>query len=457
MSLSVDSDPSEDGDDGDETRGNNRDFSRFDTSNATRNNARDDLLIGQKEISHLKSLGTPPNVSAKMSGSMFCEQTRSTEEQLKADERLRYHVELEKRREQVWTRKYRNIGPAEFEKINWEENLEGKGFQLAKAEPLGKTKYSDTYKCNIKPGSQAVNMIEAVLKEIKALEDESSYKLAFASKESLKVAPVLACRVVRIKSLYKPIISLYAKRNVAVWLSLKHRSLVVIYKMFVTNALDKYYIFVDFGDQGTLTKYMKANFANAGLPVDRASVFALDVLHGLHFLHSNGISHRKLKSDNIFVCQSGKQLKIAGLEYFQEICDVDHNGERSQCWMQHEHNGFSAIEAIANDPHSPFLEDIFGFGALFYFLLADHPPFEACKLLKDSSHNCREHRSSFRRNITAQSWTKRDSYKQKENDQIKGLMMATFNLNVFGRPSTEELLNMDLFKAIVKRPRSVSK
>ena len=95
-----------------------------------------------------------------MSGSMFCEQTRSTEEQLRADERLKYHVELEKRREQVWTRKYRNIAHAEFEKIHWEENLEGKGFLLVKAEPLGKTKYSDTYRCTIKPGSQAVNMIE---------------------------------------------------------------------------------------------------------------------------------------------------------------------------------------------------------------------------------------------------------------------------------------------------------
>lgn len=398
-----------------------------------------------------------PNGVAKMSGSMFCEQTRSTEEQLRADERLKYHVELEKRREQVWTRKYRNIAHAEFEKIHWEENLEGKGFLLVKAEPLGKTKYSDTYRCTIKPGSQAVNMIEQVLKEIKALEDELAAKAAYASKEALKVAPVLACRVVRIKSLYKPIFSLYTKRNIAIWLSLKHRSLVVIYKMFVTNALDKYYIFIDFGDQGTLTRYMNQNFAGVGLPVDRATAGALDILHGLHYLHSNGISHRKLKSENIYVCQAGKQLKISGLEYFQEICDVDHNGERSQCWMQHEHNGFNAVEAITNDPHSPFLEDIFCFGALFYYLLAEQTPFEPCKLLKDSSHNCREHRSSFKRNIAAQSWTKRDVYKTKENEQIKNLLTATFNPNVFARPSTEELLNMDGFKKVISSIRSVSK
>lgn len=386
---------------------------------------------------------------------MFCEQTKSTEEQLKADERLKYHVELEKKREQVWTRKYRNIAQAEFEKINWEENLEGKGFQLVKAEPLGKTKYSDTYRCNIKPGSQAVNMIEQVLKEIKTMEDESPLK--GTSKEALKVASVLACRVVRIKSLYKPIFSLYTKRNIAIWLTLKHRSLIVIYKMFVTNALDKYYTFMDFGDQGTLTRYMKQNFAGAGLPVDRATAGALDLLHGLHYLHSNGISHRKLKSDNIYVCQAGKQLKISGLEYFQEICDVDHNGERSQCWMQHEHNGFNAIEAIANDPHNPFLEDIFGFGALFYYLLAEQPPFDPCKLLKDSSHNCREHRSSFKRNITTQSWTKRDVYKAKETKQIENLMSAMFNLNVFARPSTEELLNMEGFKKMISTVRKISK
>lgn len=393
--------------------------------------------------------------TVKMSGSMFCEQTRSTEEQLKADERLRYYTELEKRREKVWTKKYRNIALADLEKINWEENLEGKGFQLVKAEQLGKTKYSDTFKCNVKPGSQAVNLIEQVLKEIKTWEDESTHKLP--SKESLKVAPTLACRTVRIKSLYKPIFSLYSKRSIAVWLTLKHRSLIVIYKMYVTNALDKYYIFMDFGDQGTLTKYMRASCANAGLPVDRAIAFALDLLHGLNYLHSNGISHRKLKSDNIFVCQAGKQIRIGGLEYFQEICDVDHNGERSQCWMQHDHNGFNAIEAIANDPHSPFLEDIFCFGALFYYLLTEQTPFDACKLLRDSSHNCREHRSSFRRNIAGQSWTKRDVYKTKENDLIKNLMTATFNLNVNARPSTEEMLSMDIFKNVLKAVRSVSK
>lgn len=381
---------------------------------------------------------------SKLGSSMLCEYTKSTEDQLQANERLRYHTQLDKKREQVWNKKYRTITPIEFEKINWEENLEGKGFLLVKGEPLGKTKYSDIYKCNIKPGSLAVNVIEQGLKEVRTQESESGVKLD-SIKEPVKT-DVLAGKVVRIKSLSKPIFSLYHKRNIAIWLTLKHRSLIVIYKIYATNALDKYYIFMDFSDSGTLTKFIKATAAGTGLSVDKSTNFANQLLHGLHYLHSNGISHRKLKADNIFVCQNANQIKISGIEYFLEICDVDHNGERSQCWMQHEHNGFNSIEAISNDPHNPFLEDVFSFGALFYYMLADSPPFDPCRLIKDSNHNCREHRSSYRRNLTNQSWSKRDSYKPKENDQLKAVFVNLFHLNPLIRSSTDELFTMDIFK-----------
>ena len=373
---------------------------------------------------------------------MICDYTKSTEEQLKSNDRLKHHYELGKKREAFWNRRYRNIQPAEFEKINWEENLEGKGFLLNKGEPLGKTRYSDTYQCKIKPGSIAVNIVDQCLKDIQ----ESEFGLPIGSKDQIRKIEILACKVIRIKSLSKALFSLYSKRNFSIWISLKFVNLVNYHKIFATNSLDKYYIFMDLGEQGTLTKYLKSTTSDSGLPVDKATNLAIDILNGLHYLHSNAISHRRLKADNIFITQNGTQAKIGGFEYFLEFCDIDHNGEKSLCWMHHEHNGFSSIEAIANETHDPFLEDIFGFGALFYYLLADHTPFDSCKQYKESSHHCKEHRSSFKRNITNQTWTKRESYKQKDNEQIKNLLASTFSLNPLNRPSTEELLIVEMFK-----------
>lgn len=60
-----------------------------------------------------------------MANNMILDYTKSTEEQLKTNERLNYYFNLDKKRESNWSKRYRNIQPVELEKINWEENLEG--------------------------------------------------------------------------------------------------------------------------------------------------------------------------------------------------------------------------------------------------------------------------------------------------------------------------------------------
>lgn len=375
-----------------------------------------------------------------MANNMLVDVTKSTEEALQSNDRLRHHYELGKKRESFWIKKYRGIPPAEFDKINWEENLEGKGFLLIKSEPLGKTKFSDTYMVKVKPNSVAFNLIEQSTKR----SSESSTGSGL-SKELSKKVDTLACRVIRIKSLSKTLFSLYSKRNFAIWLSFKHSNLVNLHKVFVTNSLDKYYIFMDYGEQGTLNKYIKQTSPEGGLPVEKALQLSNDILRGLHYLHTSSIAHRKLKAENIFITANGGQAKISGFEFCQEFCDIDHNGEKSTCWMYHEHNGYNAYESVAGEPHDPFLEDIFGFGALFYFMLVDHTPFDSCKI-KESGHSCKDHRNSFKRNIIAQTWTKREAYKQKENEQFKTFFISSFSMNPFNRLSTDEIVLMEMFK-----------
>lgn len=387
---------------------------------------------------------------------MILDFTKSTEEQLKSNERLKYHFNLDKKREVIWSRRFRTIAPLEIEKINWEENLEGKGFIIAKNEVLGKTKYSDTYQCKIKSGSFASNLIEKCLKEIQEADLASANSNPAATKSSKQSKPdsspakqtveVIACKSVRIKGLSKTISTLFHKRNISIWFSLKNKSLLNYLKIYGTSSLDKYYLFIEYADQGILSKFLKANHPT-GLPANKTIQFAVEILNGLHYLHSNGIAHRRLKADNLFVCDNGNQIKIGGLEYFSEICDVDHNNERAQCWMHHEHNGFNSIESISNDPHNPFHEDIFSFGCIFFFMLSNQLPFDSCKIMhKDPNHNCKEHRGSFKRNLTNQTWNKRENYKTKETDQIKTLLIGTFNMAPLVRPSTDELIVMEIFK-----------
>lgn len=94
--------------------------------------------------------------------------------------------------------------------------------------------------------------------------------------------------------------------------SLGHMNIVAVHDMGETSD-DVPYIVMDYLEGESLSDLLERELA---LPVERAVDIALQVLDGLHAVHSRGIVHRDLKPGNVFLAlQSGGQEIVKLLDF----------------------------------------------------------------------------------------------------------------------------------------------
>ncbi|KAK9791186.1 hypothetical protein WJX73_002593 [Symbiochloris irregularis] len=100
---------------------------------------------------------------------------------------------------------------------------------------------------------------------------------------------------------------------------------------------------------------------------DRGSSIALDVLQGLHYLHSNNVVHLDIKSGNILLSPDGV-AKIADVGLARTLSKstlADHQREGTLAWQ--------APEMILGQPAS-FSADMWSFGVILLEIVTGHMP-----------------------------------------------------------------------------------
>lgn len=70
---------------------------------------------------------------------------------------------------------------------------------------------------------------------------------------------------------------------------------------------DRFYIFLDYADRGSLRQFY---LRNGALRESQASNTTRQILKGLKYLHNNGIAHRDVKGANVLLCSNGL-MKLA--------------------------------------------------------------------------------------------------------------------------------------------------
>lgn len=138
------------------------------------------------------------------------------------------------------------------------------------------------------------------------------------------------------------------------------------------------YILMEFCPGGDLQPYL-------GNPGARASQICIDILNGLHALHSNGKVHRDLKPENVLFKQGG----VAALTDFGIAGDCNHRqthmnifGKPNQMFGTWAYMPPEQVKLMRGGATVKFTTDIFSFGVLAYQLITGKLPFG-----KLDSHN----------------------------------------------------------------------
>ena len=143
------------------------------------------------------------------------------------------------------------------------------------------------------------------------------------------------------------------------------------------NTKDEKYILFEFASKGELYKYI--NMSEKGLSDQSSKLIIYKVLKGLEELHLNGICHRDLDPQNIFLDGERYQVKIADLGCSEFL--YGENGEKKLFWGERGKPSYMAPEMFRLDKkYYGEKADIFSVGVLLFVLKTRYFPFPNAKV-----------------------------------------------------------------------------
>ncbi|KAI3718928.1 hypothetical protein L6452_19813 [Arctium lappa] len=132
-------------------------------------------------------------------------------------------------------------------------------------------------------------------------------------------------------------------------------------------------IITEYLSEGSLRAYLHKLEDNTGkekecLPYGQLIKMALDIAHGMEYIHSQGVIHRDLKPENILINENS-QLKIAdfGIGCEEAYCDFLADDPGTYRWM--------APEMIKKKSYGRKV-DVYGFGLILWEMVAGTIPYK---------------------------------------------------------------------------------
>ena len=140
----------------------------------------------------------------------------------------------------------------------------------------------------------------------------------------------------------------------------------VVYVFQILEDQKNYYIIMEYCKHGELFDYI---VKHEKLSEEESSIFFYQLINGLEYIHSKGISHRDLKPENLLLAEN-KILKIIdfGLSHEYEEDEL----LKTKCGSP----SYAAPEIICCPFYDGFKVDIWCCGIILYAMLCGYLPFE---------------------------------------------------------------------------------
>ena len=140
----------------------------------------------------------------------------------------------------------------------------------------------------------------------------------------------------------------------------------VVYVFEILEDTENYYIIMEYCKHGELFDYI---VKNEKLTEEESSIFFYQLINGIEYIHSKGISHRDLKPENLLLAEN-KILKIIDFGLSHEF-----EGDellKTKCGSP----SYAAPEIICCPYYDGFKVDIWCCGIILYAMLCGYLPFE---------------------------------------------------------------------------------
>lgn len=114
------------------------------------------------------------------------------------------------------------------------------------------------------------------------------------------------------------------------------------------------------------------NFVSKGrLPEQLVKYYGLQLIKGIHYMHTTGYAHRDLKLENILV-DKDYNLKIAD---FGVSCSIMGKGNSGFCDNRVGTVGYTAPEMEAGFNYQPIMADLYAFAVILFCMYTGNKPF----------------------------------------------------------------------------------
>ena len=154
------------------------------------------------------------------------------------------------------------------------------------------------------------------------------------------------------------------EREISILKKLSHINVIKIYK--INEDDDKYYIFMEYCENGELFHYI---VERQRLSEEESSFFFYQLINGLEYIHSENIVHRDLKPENLLL---GKYNILKIIDFgLSNFCEVDNYLETpcgSPC--------YASPEMVSGKKYNGHIIDIWSTGIILFAMMCGFLPFE---------------------------------------------------------------------------------
>ena len=182
----------------------------------------------------------------------------------------------------------------------------------------------------------------------------------------IKTGEKVAIKIIDKRKLIEKNDQIHLKREIDLLQKLNHINIISVYEIF--ENIDNYYIVMEFCSKGELFNYI---VSKQRLNENEASYFFYQLINGLEYIHSIGISHRDIKPENLLLTNNYilKIIDFGLSNYYREnISNYLQTPCGSPC--------YSSPEMVSGHSYDGFKVDIWSSGIVLFAMLCGYLPFD---------------------------------------------------------------------------------